>query len=230
MSTGKSTRICHLDFSDSFTVKWPHLVSLIVLPPFLSRQILPISPPSTFLERGHGEALLPSHRLLRRRRGVRSHGRRRRGSGDGGDGGGGVGPGEQVRVHDIRADGVDLEGRDGLGDRGDAAGLGRVRGADQQPGEVGRPDGERTRLLRAWQPRHLQRPRAVHEPAAVPDEPHLRRHGLRPRLVLQLPRGHHHGAPPRLRAAALHRRAVARHRRLAVPPLRRRRQLQEGQG
>ena len=138
-----------------------------------------------------------------------------------------VGPGEPVRVHGVRADGFHLEGRHGLDDRRDAAGRGRHGDPDPGPGGVGRAHGVRPRLLRARQPGHLQRPRALHEPAPLRHEPHLRRLRRAPRLVLQLPRGDGDRATPGLRADALHRRAVARHRRVAVPPVRRRRRVRE---
>ncbi|KAJ6809130.1 uncharacterized protein M6B38_164320 [Iris pallida] len=75
------------------------------------------------------------------------------------------------------------------------------------------------------QPRHLQREGPLHGVPALLDEPHLRRDRRRPRLVLQLRRGHRHGPAQGLRPAALHGRAVARHRHVPAPALRRAGQL-----
>ncbi|KAF7080323.1 hypothetical protein CFC21_084421, partial [Triticum aestivum] len=122
-----------------------------------------------------------------------------------------------VRVHGVRADGVDLEGRDGRQHHSGALHGGqRRRRGHLGPAVVGRAHVGGPLLLRARQPGHLQRARAVHGHRALPDEGLLRRHRRAPRLVLQLRGGHRHRPTPRLRAAALHRRAVARHRRRAL--------------
>ena len=129
----------------------------------------------------------------------------------------------QVRVPDLRGDGVDLEGRDGRRDQPGSRGRRRRRLHHPGPGPVGRAHGRRPRLLRARQRGHLQRPGALPAVAAVPDEPHLRRLRPAPRLVLQVRGGHRHWAPRHghVRQGRVRRPAVARQRRAAVPALRR---------
>jgi hypothetical protein len=134
---------------------------------------------------------------------------------------------QRVRVHGLRADRVDLEGWDGLGDRAGAPRRRRRRLHHPGPGPLGRAHGRRPRLLRARQRGHLQRPGALPVVPAVRDEPDLRRLRRAPRLVLQVRRGHRRGDAPGLRQGRVRRRAVARHGRAALPALRRARRLRQ---
>jgi hypothetical protein len=131
-----------------------------------------------------------------------------------------------VRVHGVHPDGVDLEGRDGRERHAGAGRRGRQRRGDLEPARLGRAHGAGLLLLRAQQPGHLQRPRALHGEGAVLDAAGHRRHRRPPRVVLQLRGGHHHGPAQGVRAAAVHRRAVARHRRPALQARGRSRLLQ----
>ncbi|CAN1224715.1 hypothetical protein LINGRAPRIM_LOCUS906 [Linum grandiflorum] len=121
-----------------------------------------------------------------------------------------------MRFHTVREDRIHLQRRNGLRDWRQAVRRERLLRPDQRSRRLGRTDGNWPQLLREEQSGHLQRQGALPHLPVLRLELDIRWIWRSPRLVLQLRRGYLHRRPQLLLPAALHRRAVARHRYLAV--------------